>query len=232
MNEQLNLFEKDLTKETNAESLPTNERTNERTNEHRDWIGNMKAIYSTLGASSHSNYEREERDFYATDPKALEILFRDGQIELSQNILEPSAGNGHLAVVLKEHGFNVTCRDIVQRDYPLDAVGDFLETSEMWDGDIVMNPPYKYALEHIKKALEIIPDGHKVVAFLKLQFLEGKARRVFYETKQLKTVYVASGRLICANNGHFEQFKSSAVCYAWFEWQKGFKGDPIIKWIN
>lgn len=25
---------------------------------------------------------------------------------------------------------------------------------------------------------------------------------------------------------------SSAKCYAWFVWEKGFKGDPVIKWIN
>jgi hypothetical protein len=153
-------------------------------------------------------------------------------VKLDTNILEPSAGNGHLAEVLKNHGYSVTCKDIVQRDYPLDATWDFLKTEEKWHGDIVMNPPYKDALKHVEKAIDIIQPGHKVLAFLKLQFLEGKKRRRFFETKQLKTVYVSTSRLNCANNGNFEKFESSAVCYAWFEWEKGFNGDPIIKWIN
>ena len=199
---------------------------------NKDWNGNKAATWATLAASNHSNYEREERDFYATEPKALDVLIDEGKIRLSHDILEPSAGNGHLAEVLKQRGYNVVCKDIVERDYPLDGIWDFLESDERWDGDVVMNPPYKTAIDHVKKAMDIINPGHKVVAFLKLQFLEGKERRKFYNTKQLKTVYVSTSRLNCANNGQFDKFKSSAVCYAWFEWEKGYNGDPIIKWIN
>lgn len=35
----------------------------------------------------------------------------------------------------------------------------------------------------------------------------------------------------CAKNGEFEKYSSSAVAYAWFIWEKGYKGNPIIKWI-
>lgn len=68
--------------------------------------------------------------------------------------------------------------------------------------------------------------------FLKLTFLEGKTRRALFDTKQLKTVYVSSSRIICAKNGVFENVGGSAVAYAWFEFEKGFQGDPVIKWIN
>ena len=42
-----------------------------------DWSGNSKAIYSTLGASNHSNDEREINDYYAKlyDFPADERLF-------------------------------------------------------------------------------------------------------------------------------------------------------------
>lgn len=33
-------------------------------------------------------------------------------------------------------------------------------------------------------------------------------------------------------NGDFQSITSSAVAYAWFVWEKGFTGDPVIKWIN
>ena len=67
--------------------------------------------------------------------------------------------------------------------------------------------------------------------FLKLQFLEGKARKSLFKKYPPKVVYVSSARLLCAKNGEFEKYPSSAVAYAWFVWEKGFTGDPIIKWI-
>lgn len=41
-----------------------------------DWKGNYKSIYSTLGASNHSDYERAENDFYSTDPEAIDYLLK------------------------------------------------------------------------------------------------------------------------------------------------------------
>jgi hypothetical protein len=40
----------------------------------KDWTGNKRSIYATLGASNHVEDEREENDFYATNPIALELL--------------------------------------------------------------------------------------------------------------------------------------------------------------
>ena len=36
-----------------------------------DWTGNKKTTFATLGASSHSETEREKNDFYATSPVAM-----------------------------------------------------------------------------------------------------------------------------------------------------------------
>lgn len=63
-------------------------------------------------------------------------------------------------------------------------------------------------------------------------FLEGKARKAFFEENPPKVIYVASGRLNCAKNGEFDKYPSSAVAYAWFVFEKGYKGDTIVKWIN
>ena len=68
--------------------------------------------------------------------------------------------------------------------------------------------------------------------FLKLTFLEGQKRKDFFLHNPPKTIYVSSSRLMCAMNGEFEKCSSRAVAYAWFVWEKGFKGDPVIKWIN
>ena len=71
--------------------------------------------------------------------------------------------------------------------------------------------------------------------FLKVQFLEGKARRHLFDKHPPKTIYVASSRLLCAKNGDFEKMRKgggSAVAYAWFVWEKGFQGVPSVRWIN
>ena len=82
------------------------------------------------------------------------------------------------------------------------------------------------------KALEVIPEGNKVAMFLKLTFLEGKKRKHLFLKNPPKKVYVSSSRLYCSKNGDFEKHTSSAVAFAWFVWEKGYKGDTIIKWIN
>ena len=41
---------------------------------HADWTGNGNSIYKTLGASNHTENEREANDYYATEPKAAELL--------------------------------------------------------------------------------------------------------------------------------------------------------------
>lgn len=86
-----------------------------------------------------------------------------------------------MAKVLEKNGYNVIGTDLVYRGYGDKESLDFLEeTLEDFEGDIITNPPYKYALEFVKKALNSVQDGHKVAMFLKLQFLEGKERKQFF----------------------------------------------------
>ena len=40
----------------------------------KDLIGKKAATFTTLAASSHSTGEREINDYYATEPKAVELL--------------------------------------------------------------------------------------------------------------------------------------------------------------
>lgn len=203
-------------------------------NKTKDWTGNKNSVFKTLGASNHTDKEREQDDFYATSPIAIDVLLNDGGVELSPKIWECAAGQGHLSEKLKEYGYEVYSTDLVYRGYGKGGI-DFLKQSEIWDGDIITNPPYKYSLDFIKHGLSIIPNGRRVFMFLKLQFLEGKARRELFNTGCLKTVYVSSSRILCAKNADFDGMRAgggSAVAYAWFEFEKGYIGDTVVKWIN
>ena len=203
-----------------------------------DWIGNSNSIYKTLGASNHTENEREQDDYYATDPIAITKLL--AVESLNRKVWECAAGAGHLSEHLKKHGWQVYSTDIKNRGYILNAVQDFLTATQEqipFKGkyDILTNPPYKYAKEFVIKALELLPEGCKCFMFLKLTFLEGKARfnQLFAKTPP-KAVHVFSERVICAKNGDFQRMKDgggSAVAYAWFVWEKGYTDQTIINWI-
>lgn len=194
----------------------------------KDWIGTSKGMFKTIGASNHCEHEREQHDFYATDPETLEPLL--AKERFAHSIWEPACGLGHLSMRLRDHGFNVRESDIINR------IGnetlDFLKyDGNRFIGDIITTPPYSKAKEFVEKALDVIPYGFKVAMFLKLTFLEGKARRAFFEKTPPSCVYVFSERQKCAMNGDFDKYKQSAVAYAWFVWVKGYKGNPNIEWI-
>ena len=201
----------------------------------KDWRGNQNSVYKTLGASNHTEGEREKNDYYATEPKAVEILLRHETFY--PYVWECACGEGHISEVLKAHGYKVKSSDIINRGYEGTEVVDFLNVKKSdidcdYSRDIITNPPYKYAKEFVEQALDISSDTTKIAMFLKLTFLEGKARKKMFEKHPPKRIYVFSSRVKCAKNGEFENLGGSAVCYAWFVWEKGFKGDPIIKWVN
>ena len=97
---------------------------NEPRADSRDWTGNAKSAFVTLGASNHSANERQHHDFYATSPKAVEQLLA---LEVfAPNILEPCCGQGHIAKVLGKHGYKVTAQDLYDYGYGRPGV-DFLK---------------------------------------------------------------------------------------------------------
>lgn len=201
----------------------------------KDWDGNKKSTFVTLGASNHTDHDRAENDYYATDPIAAEKLL---EIEPEiHNIWECSCGAGHLAKVFEKNNKLNIASDIVDRGYHSETCGqnsDFLklDLENYYNGSIVTNPPYKFALEFCEQALKIVNDGELVCMFLKLTFAEGKARRKFFDKYPPIRVWVSSSRLKCAMNGNFETMGSSAACYAWFVWRKGYKGTTTLKWFN
>lgn len=224
----------------------------------KDWNGNKASTFKCLGASNHADHAREVNDYYASDPISAELLL---EVEPDlDTIWECAVGEKHLANVFEKAGKLGRMSDIINRtDDDRVEILDFLAKSrgllaknDIWEGDIVTNPPYAFSLPFVKRALELVPVGRKVCMFLKLTFLEGKERKNFFMENPPKVIYVSSSRITCAMNGEFYKPKldkkgnqilgadgkpimekqSSAVCYAWFVWEKGFKGDPIIKWIN
>ena len=192
-------------------------------------MSNEHGVFVTLGASNHTVNPRAENYFYATDPRAIELLLNVENF--SDKVWECACGEGHLSKVLESKGYDVISTDLIDRGFGTGGV-DFLSFSETFDGDIITNPPYKYAIEFVEKAISSITNGHKVAMLLRLSFLEGISRRKLFDRHPPKTVYVASKRILCAKNGDFENSDGSAIAYAWFVWEKGFVGEPTLRWFN
>lgn len=186
-------------------------------------------IFTTMGAVGHSLENRQTNDYYATHPIAiLELIKLE---KLNKNIWECCVGEGHLAKPLIEAGFNVKCTDLIDRGFGAGNV-DFLKENEKFNGDIITNPPYSEALAFCKHALNLVDNGNKVCMFLKTTFVEGKTRKQFFLDNPPKVIYVSSSRINCAKNGEFEKYPSSAVSYSWFVWEKGYKGETVVRWFN
>ena len=194
----------------------------------KDWVGNASVRNCNLRST-----DAEPNDYYATEPLAVELLLQ--QEKFADNIWEPACGLNHITNILIESGYNVRFSDIVDRSAEQNIeIYDFLTNKDIWEGDIITNPPYKYASEFVEKALETVTEGHKVAMFLKLSFLETKKRYELFQKYPIKKIYVASNRLGCAKNGEFNGKDNivSAVCYCWFIWEKGYMGQTTIDWFN
>lgn len=217
---------------------------------------NKNSGHYMLGASNRSEREREQDDFYATPyiatRKLLEKL-KEHNIVLPKRIVEPAVGMGHIAKVLEEAGYEVSCIDIVDRKWPNTKIVDFLKETSL-DGDaIVTNPPYSGSYKFIEKSLELLQDDQFCIMLLKLQFLEGKERykKLYSNGLNPKNIFIFSSRINCAKGGNFkeenelfenatngfntdieaESANGGQICYIWAVWQKGYKGQTVVDWI-
>lgn len=88
----------------------------------RDWTGNFRSAHAVLGARNCAQNEREENDYYATEPYAATLLIE--QETFSPRIWECACGEGHLSKEFEKAGYHVFSSDLIDRGYGY--VQDFL----------------------------------------------------------------------------------------------------------
>ena len=191
-------------------------------------------------AGGNPEHGRVENDYYATNPKAVEMLFERYEVR-GNTFLEPCVGGGHIAKavdkLIGDKLEETTYLDIVDRGYPNTIVKDFLQykTNKRYD-IIISNPPYSLAQEFIEKSLSLLSSKGHCIMFLKLQFLEGAKRKEFFEKYPPKFIYVFRNRMATWNSGNeFDPNTgkrwATTMCHAWFIWEKGSNTEPIIRWL-
>lgn len=91
----------------------------------KDWMGNSRSVHAVLGARNYAQNEREENDYYATEPFAATLLMQEETF--SPYIWECACGEGHLAKEFVKAGYHVFSSDLIDRGYGY--VMDFLRCS-------------------------------------------------------------------------------------------------------
>lgn len=57
-------------------------------------VRNSKSVFSNIGASNHSDIEREKNDYYSTDPIAVTLLHKHKLLDSSTIYWENACGGG------------------------------------------------------------------------------------------------------------------------------------------
>ena len=81
----------------------------------KDWTGNARSTHAQLAARNYAVEDREVNDYYATEPKAMELLLK--RERFAENVWECACGGGHLARGLNMAGYKVRATDLVDRGY-------------------------------------------------------------------------------------------------------------------
>lgn len=201
--------------------------------ENKDWKGDTNSVFKIIAASNHSKDDRQNEDYYATDPIAIDKLIK--KYELPKYIYEPCCGAGHLSKRLEELGHVVYSSDLYDRGYGETGI-DFFTVNKMPENCncILTNPPYNKAMEVILHALDILPEDGQCIMLVKTTFLEGKKRfKELFSNHPPKYMFQFVERLICAKNGDFEYMNKvgSAVSYCWMVFTKNNKELTQIDWI-
>lgn len=209
----------------------------------KEWKGNADAARSRIAVrkADHTTKGREQDDFYATDPVAMQKLLDGCSPELKDifcindfTAWECACGNGNLAECLKQNGWKVIASDLKDRGYGITGI-DFLnpEYESTLQHIIITNPPYSLATEFVERAMQILPEGGVYIALMNVSYLASKGRyERLYKHGILREIYVFSSRVNCWRNNE-RQSKNSCmmVDYAWYVFQKGFAGQPTLYWL-
>lgn len=170
-------------------------------------------------------------DFYQTPEFAITGLLEKENFKGSvfqPLIWEPCCGNGAISNVLKSQGYNVLSTDLRKTDYTSGGI-DVLKRPGFIVEHVITNPPYHIAQQIIESCLEIATG--KVCMLLKLSFLESVGRQDFYKKHPPVRLYAFHRRVTMYPEGTEPPKNNGTIAFAWFVWEKGYKGKPLLDWI-
>jgi len=176
---------------------------------------------------------KPEGDYYKTPRQGTTRLLAVEKIE--GPCWDCACGDGAIARVLEETGLTVYSSDLFDRGYGHTGV-DFLTTKVRPKAKtIITNPPFDIGKEFCNRALWL-PGVEKVCFIQRLLVLEAKSHLPYF-SRGLARVWVFMGRVNICRAGEVEKWDRDGkggggmVAFAWFVWEKGYEGKPVLGWI-
>ena len=193
---------------------------------------NKKWAQNTVGGSSKERRQERARvlDGFNTPKIAVIELLRKEKFQ--HRIWEPANGYGKISKVLQRKGYQVFTSDIYRWIPETQRQRAFQNFWKPRGGDIITNPPFSLAQLFVEAAMRLLKSGRKLALLLRLQFLESKKRKLLFEKFPPKKIWVFSGRLPRMHQFGWKGNKGGSIlAFAWFIWEKGYKGPTAIGWI-
>ena len=179
----------------------------------------------------HNAEKRHIADYYVTPVKDI-ITFLgalDEEVSLDiwdKTILDPCAGGDpshdmSYPKALREYyaipgDWNGIKTIDIREDSLAETKCNYIETKLDYKPFLVIsNPPFNQAMEFIKKALDDVEDGGYVAMLLRLNFLETKARKEFFDNYMPTWIFVHHKRMSFTDAGG-----TDSVAYCHMVWKK------------
>lgn len=185
---------------------------------------------SSKTGNKTATHEERGLDLYETPAVAVDALLKCER--LPHHIWEPACGPGLIVRKLRAKGHTVFASDIEAYGCPQSEQLNFLaQKQQRIDVEaIVTNPPYRYAQAFVENGLFHAP---LVIMLLRLAFLESVRRNGILDGGKLARVHVFRNRLPMMHRyGWAGPKASSAMAFAWFVWDRFWKGPTIIDRIS
>ena len=171
-----------------------------------------------MGPGAYKSSGRQNDDFYPTPPDVTEALMRIEKF--SGPIWEPCCGDGALAKIIENHGYDVFGTDINPRGYGLK--GNLFEFDYTYY-NIITNPPFR--LDNNKDVSDVIKhfmkfECPKIALLLKSTYWHAKSRLKIFDEYTPTWIYPLAWRPDFLLKGR------PVMEVSWVVWERGNKEYP------
>lgn len=172
-----------------------------------------------------SGYARVASDYYVEPRWCVDALL-DAE-SFTGLSWDPSCGEGNIPKAMINRGLPCLGSDIASRGYGETNISFFDIQKEI--DNIISNPPYGIIEKYIYHSLSMAKN--KVAILARLALLEGQKRSQLFTKTPLARVLVSRRRISMPPGGSNIKATGGTVAYAWFVWEQGHAGSPVVGWF-
>lgn len=176
------------------------------------------------GGKAFIHRSSKDNDFPTPESMTRQLLEVE-KFDFRKEVREPACGDGFMSEVLRERFSTVYATDI---KYGV----DFYKADMGKIPYIITNPPFgKDADKFVKRSKQLYT--RKIALLLRTNYLSGQERYMAGIYQELSRVYVFTRMPdLTAAMRVDGKYPTAGIVYAWFIWEKGYRGLPRILHID